>query len=90
MKVAIFGGSFNPPHLGHLNSARYAADQLKPDVFLIIPDIRTVNPKPTGMPSIPAVKPIMTVKIINRATIELLSIPIDIMTPICGVIVLMI
>ena len=38
MRVAIFGGSFNPPHLGHLNSARYAAEQLRPDVFLIIPD----------------------------------------------------
>ena len=38
MRVAIFGGSFNPPHLGHLNSARFAAEQLRPDVFLIIPD----------------------------------------------------
>ncbi len=38
MRVAIFGGSFNPPHLGHLNSALYAAKQLQPDVFLVIPD----------------------------------------------------
>ena len=38
MRVAIFGGSFNPPHLGHLNSAEYAAAQLRPDVFLVIPD----------------------------------------------------
>ena len=38
MRVAIFGGSFNPPHLGHLSSAMYAAAQLKPDHFLIIPD----------------------------------------------------
>ena len=40
MKVAIYGGSFNPPHLGHLNSAKAAAEQLKPDLFLVIPDHR--------------------------------------------------
>lgn len=38
MRIAIFGGSFNPPHRGHLNSALYAAAQLKPDKLLIIPD----------------------------------------------------
>lgn len=38
MKVVIFGGSFNPPHRGHLNAAIAAAKQLKPDKFLIIPD----------------------------------------------------
>jgi len=38
MRIAIFGGSFNPPHKGHLNSALYAAQQLRPDKFLIIPD----------------------------------------------------
>ena len=40
MKVAIFGGSFNPPHLGHLKSALAAAEQLRPDLFLVIPDHR--------------------------------------------------
>lgn len=38
MKIAIFGGSFNPPHLGHRSSAMYAAQQLLPDRFFVIPD----------------------------------------------------
>lgn len=40
MRIAIFGGSFNPPHKGHLNSALYAAKQLQPDRFLVIPDFQ--------------------------------------------------
>lgn len=38
MKVAVFGGSFNPPHLGHLSGAMHAAQQLSPDLFLVMPD----------------------------------------------------
>ena len=40
MKIAIFGGSFNPPHKGHLNSALFAAKQLRADKFLVIPDFQ--------------------------------------------------
>ncbi len=37
MKIAIYGGSFNPPHCGHVEAARAAFEQLKPDKMLIIP-----------------------------------------------------
>lgn len=38
MKIAIYGGSFNPPHLGHLEAATAVCEELKPDKLLIIPD----------------------------------------------------
>ena len=37
MKIGIFGGTFNPPHLGHLAAARTAIDVLGLDKLLIIP-----------------------------------------------------
>jgi len=38
MKVAIYGGSFNPPHCGHVKVAEVVSEKIKPDKFLIIPD----------------------------------------------------
>ena len=37
MRIAIYGGSFNPPHLGHVAAASAAMEALKPDRLLIIP-----------------------------------------------------
>lgn len=37
MHVGIFGGSFDPPHIGHLLVAQDAADELALDQLLIIP-----------------------------------------------------
>lgn len=37
MRTAIFGGSFNPPHLGHLAAARAVMEELRPDRMIIIP-----------------------------------------------------
>ena len=38
MRIAFYGGSFNPPHEGHVRCAQAAADFLLPDLFLIVPD----------------------------------------------------
>ena len=37
MKIGIYGGTFNPPHLGHLAAARTAISALGLDKLLIIP-----------------------------------------------------
>jgi nicotinate-nucleotide adenylyltransferase len=37
LKLALFGGSFDPPHLGHLAFARFALDALAPDRLLWLP-----------------------------------------------------
>lgn len=38
MKIGIYGGTFNPPHLGHLTAARAVVEILKLDKLLFIPD----------------------------------------------------
>ncbi|MBR1456147.1 MAG: nicotinate (nicotinamide) nucleotide adenylyltransferase [Oscillospiraceae bacterium] len=38
MRIAVYGGSFNPPHLGHAEAAKTVYNELRPDLFLIIPD----------------------------------------------------
>lgn len=38
MKIGIFGGTFNPPHIGHVGAAREAVRALGLDKLLVIPD----------------------------------------------------
>ena len=38
MNITVYGGSFDPPHLGHVAAAEAAWEQLRPDKLLIIPD----------------------------------------------------
>ena len=43
MKIGIFGGTFNPPHKGHLRLIETFADELELDKVLVIPDKRPVH-----------------------------------------------
>lgn len=38
MKIGIYGGTFNPIHLGHMEAARFAAEYLELDKLLLIPN----------------------------------------------------
>ena len=37
MKIAIYGGTFNPPHRGHVESLQAVYERAKPDRVLVIP-----------------------------------------------------
>ena len=37
MKIGIYGGTFNPPHLGHITAARAVFELLKLDKLFLIP-----------------------------------------------------
>ena len=52
MRIGIYGGTFNPPHIGHVRAAGAAATQLELDKLLIIPTgIPPHKPLPSGSPS---------------------------------------
>jgi nicotinate-nucleotide adenylyltransferase len=55
MKIVLYGGSFNPPHLGHAAAAQTVSEQLRPDLFLVVPDALPPHKElEEGSPSIEA------------------------------------
>ena len=38
VKIGVYGGTFNPPHLGHLAAARAAVGELGLDKLILVPD----------------------------------------------------
>lgn len=52
MKIGIYGGTFNPPHLGHLAAAQAAVAALGLDKLLLIPAaVPPHKPLPEGAPA---------------------------------------
>ena len=54
MRVLVYGGSFDPPHVGHIRSVRTAAAALKPDRILLIPAAEPPHKKLSGTSPAPA------------------------------------
>lgn len=51
-RIGIYGGTFNPPHIGHVEAAKQAAELLRLDKLLLIPDrIAPHKQIPDGSPS---------------------------------------
>jgi len=51
-RVGLFGGSFNPPHNGHVSAARRVLDTLAPDSLVIMPAGHPPHKEfPPGTPS---------------------------------------
>ena len=51
MRLAFYGGSFNPPHPAHVRACRLACEALKPDKLLVIPAATPPHkPLPEGSP----------------------------------------
>lgn len=54
MKIGIYGGTFNPPHLGHITAARAVYELLGLDQLLLIPaGLPPHKPLPAGSPTRP-------------------------------------
>ena len=51
MRLAFYGGSFNPPHPAHVRACRLAYESLRPDRLLVIPAATPPHkPLPEGSP----------------------------------------
>ncbi len=51
-RIGVYGGTFNPPHIGHVEAARQAAELLRLDRVILIPDrIAPHKQLPEGSPS---------------------------------------
>ncbi len=52
MRIALYGGSFNPPHPGHRAAALMVSEKLRPDRLLILPDHQPPHKElPEGSPT---------------------------------------
>ena len=67
MRIGIYGGSFNPPHLGHFHGAQFAVERLQLDKLFLIPaGIAPHKALPAGSPTA-----MQRLEIMKRAAAEI-------------------
>lgn len=52
MKITLFGGTFDPPHAGHIEACRFISETINPDLIIVLPNYRPHYKKiPADSPS---------------------------------------
>ena len=51
MKIGIYGGTFDPPHIGHINAAISGKKQVGAEKLLLIPAFRRTRSWPDAPPA---------------------------------------
>ena len=70
-RIGIYGGTFNPPHMGHIQAAQQALHQLKLDRILLIPDqIAPHKEIPSGSPTPQQRMDMLRIAVKNRPGLE--------------------
>ena len=75
-KIGIFGGSFNPPHIGHIQAAEYAMETLGLDRLLLVPSGRTPQ-KPVPVGTATGEQRLQMLSIAAKPNMEVCSLEVD-------------
>ena len=75
-KIGIFGGSFNPPHIGHIQAAQYAMEALGLDRLLLVPSGRTPQ-KPVPVGTATGAQRLQMLSIVAKPRMEVCSLEVD-------------
>ena len=69
-RIGIYGGTFNPPHIGHIRAAKYAIHALNLEKILLIPSCISPHKQlPSGSPT-----PEQRVRMLEISAVEMMDV----------------